>query len=66
MRSPINLYHVTTLEEPSQWAPEPICEPDYRALGVQLSRAHPGCFCRNPSTASRISSAIACGLSIGA
>jgi hypothetical protein len=33
MRSPINLYHVTTLEEPSQWAPEPICEPDYRALG---------------------------------
>ena len=33
MRSPITLYPVTTLEEPSQCAPEPICEPDYRALG---------------------------------
>jgi hypothetical protein len=33
MRSPVNLYHVTTLDEPRCWASDPICEPDYRALG---------------------------------
>jgi hypothetical protein len=32
MRSPVNLYRVAPLEEPSPWASDPICEPDYRAL----------------------------------
>jgi hypothetical protein len=33
MRSPVSLHHVTTLDEPSEWAVDPICEPAYRALG---------------------------------
>ena len=36
MRSPVNLYHITFLDEPSDWAPEGICEPDYRALSDAL------------------------------
>ncbi len=32
MRSPVNLYSVTTLNEPSDWADDDICEPDYRDL----------------------------------
>jgi hypothetical protein len=29
MRSPINLYSVTTLDEPNEWATETLCAPDY-------------------------------------
>ena len=36
MRSPVNLYHVTFLDEPSDWAHEGICAPDYRALSDAL------------------------------
>jgi hypothetical protein len=32
MRSPVNLYSVTTLNEPSAWADDDLCEPDYRDL----------------------------------
>ena len=32
MRSPVNLYNVTTLNEPSDWADDDLCEPDYRDL----------------------------------
>ena len=33
MRSPVNLYRVAPLDEPSVWAFDAICQPDYRALG---------------------------------
>ena len=32
MRSPVNLYNVTTLNEPSAWADDDLCEPAYRDL----------------------------------